>query len=93
MIGKISKGAGFKGCVNYVLGKSDARLLVAEGVLEDSIQSITDCFQAQRMMKPDIRQPVGHISLSYAPEDARKSGKGVYAENGNQRYPVYHCPA
>ena len=70
MIGKISKGAGFKGCVNYVLGKSDARLLVAEGVLEDSIQSITDCFQAQRMMKPDIRQPVGHISLSYAPEDA-----------------------
>ena len=63
MIGKISKGAGFKGCVNYVLGKPDARLLAAEGVLTDSIQSITDCFQAQRMMKPNIRQPVGHISL------------------------------
>lgn len=70
MIGKISKGAGFKGCVNYVLGKPEARLLVAEGVLTDSIQTITDCFQAQRMMKPNIRQPVGHISLSYAPEDA-----------------------
>lgn len=70
MIGKISKGAGFKGCVNYVLGKPGARLLVAEGVLTDSIQCITDCFQAQRMMKPNIRQPVGHISLSYAPEDA-----------------------
>ena len=70
MIGKISKGAGFKGCVNYVLGKPEARLLAAEGVLTDSIQTITDCFQAQRMMKPNIRQPVGHISLSYAPEDA-----------------------
>lgn len=70
MIGKISKGARFKGCVNYVLGKPDARLLVAEGVLTDSIQNITDCFQAQCMMKPNIRQPVGHISLSYAPEDA-----------------------
>ncbi|MBD9146431.1 MAG: mobilization protein [Bacteroides clarus] len=70
MIGKISKGAGFRGCVNYVLGKPDARLLAAEGVLTDSIQSITDCFQAQRMMKPNICQPVGHISLSYAPEDA-----------------------
>ena len=70
MIGKISKGAGFKGCINYVLGKPDAKLLVAEGVLADSIQSITDCFQVQRMMKPNIRQPVGHISLSYAPEDA-----------------------
>ena len=31
MIGKISKGTGFKGCVNYVLGKPDARLLTAEG--------------------------------------------------------------
>ena len=70
MIGKISKGTGFKGCVNYVLGKPDARLLTAEGVLTDSIQTITDCFQTQRMMKPNIRQPVGHISLSYAPEDA-----------------------
>ena len=69
MIGKISKGTGFKGCVNYVLGKPDARLLTAEGVLTDSIQTITDCFQTQRMMKPNIRQPVGHISLSYAPED------------------------
>lgn len=37
MIGKISKGAGFKGCVNYVLGKQEARLLAAEGVLTDSI--------------------------------------------------------
>ncbi len=70
MIGKISKGAGFRGCVNYVLGKPDAKLLTAEGVLTDSIQTITDCFQSQRMMKPHIRQPVGHISLSYAPEDA-----------------------
>ena len=50
MIGKISKGTGFKGCVNYVLGKPDARLLTAEGVLTDSIQTITDCFQTQRMM-------------------------------------------
>ena len=72
MIGKISKGAGFRGCVNYVLGKPDAKLLAAEGVLTDSIQTITDCFQSQRMMKPHIRQPVGHISLSYAPEDASR---------------------
>ena len=36
MIGKISKGAGFRGCINYVLGKPDAKLLAAEGVLTDS---------------------------------------------------------
>ncbi len=33
MIGKIKKGSGFKGCVNYVLGKEQAALLHAEGVL------------------------------------------------------------
>ena len=32
MIGKIKKGSGFKGCVNYVLGKEQAALLHAEGV-------------------------------------------------------------
>ena len=29
MIGKIKKGSGFKGCVNYVLGKEQAALLHA----------------------------------------------------------------
>ena len=28
MIGKIKKGSGFKGCVNYVLGKEQAVLLL-----------------------------------------------------------------
>ena len=36
MIGKIKKGSGFKGCVNYVLGKEQAALLHAEGVLAES---------------------------------------------------------
>ena len=30
MIGKIKKGSGFKGCVNYVLGKEQAVLLHAD---------------------------------------------------------------
>ena len=37
MIGKIKKGSGFKGCVNYVLGKEQAALLHAEGVLAEYI--------------------------------------------------------
>ena len=36
MIGKIKKGSGFKGCVNYVLSKEQAALLHAEGVLTES---------------------------------------------------------
>ena len=40
MIGKIKKGSGFKGCVNYVLGKEQAALLHAEGVLAESNRDI-----------------------------------------------------
>ena len=40
MIGKIKKGSGFKGCVNYVLGKEQAALLHAEGVLTESNRDI-----------------------------------------------------
>ena len=40
MIGKIRKGSGFKGCVDYVLGKQQAVLLHADGVLAESRQDI-----------------------------------------------------
>ena len=40
MIGKIKKGSGFKGCVNYVLGKEQAVLLHADGVLTESRSDI-----------------------------------------------------
>ena len=49
MIGKITKGSSFRGCISYVLGKQDARLLEAEGVLADGIPAVVAGFQAQRM--------------------------------------------
>jgi len=69
MIGKITKGAAFKGCVRYVTDKRDAKLLAAEGVLLQDRNSIIRSFITQAMMKPDIKHPVGHISLSYSPDD------------------------
>ena len=36
MIGKIKREADLKGCVNYVLGKEQAVLLHADGVLTES---------------------------------------------------------
>ncbi len=69
MIGKITKGAAFKGCVRYVADKQDAKLLAADGVLLQDGGSIIRSFITQAMMKPDIKHPVGHISLSYSPDD------------------------
>ena len=72
MIGKIKKGSGFKGCVNYVLGKEQAALLHADGVLTESRGDIIRSFCMQTGMNPDLKKPVGHIALSYSAVDAPK---------------------
>ena len=72
MIGKIKKGSGFKGCVNYVLGKEQAVLLHADGVLTESRSDIIRSFCMQTGMNPDLKKPVGHIALSYSAVDAPK---------------------
>ena len=72
MIGKIKKGSGFKGCVNYVLGKEQATLLHADGVLTESKEDIIRSFCMQTGMNPDLKKPVGHIALSYSAVDVPK---------------------
>lgn len=68
MIAKNIKGKSFKGCVSYVMNDT-AKLLDAEGVLASSKQDIIRSFAMQRSGRKEIKQPVGHIPLSFAPED------------------------
>lgn len=77
MIGKVMKRAAFKGCVNYVLGKDQAKLISADGVLLGNANNIIQSFNTQRLMKPNIKHPVGHISLSYSPDDEKKLTDGA----------------
>jgi len=69
MIGKIVKGRSFKGCISYVLGSKDAKLLASEGVLETDIKSIINSFYMQSLMNPNLSKSVGHIPLAFSPED------------------------
>lgn len=76
MIGKISSGSDFAGCVGYALADKakdkEARLLYSEGVLDDTPQSIVEGFECQRRMNHRVEKWVGHISLSYSPEDSAR---------------------
>lgn len=72
MIGKVIKGKSFKGCVSYVMGKNDAKLLDSEGVLKTDTESIIDSFYLQSLMNPNLTKSVGHIPLSYSKEDKEK---------------------
>ncbi|KAA6331107.1 hypothetical protein EZS27_020260 [termite gut metagenome] len=72
MIGKIIKGRSFKGCISYVLGKEEAKLLDSEGVLLNDTKSIINSFYMQSLMNPKLAKSVGHIPLAYSKEDASK---------------------
>jgi len=69
MIGKIKKGKSFGGCIRYVMGKDNVEIIDSDGVLLENIREITASFNYQRELNPKIKQPVGHIALSFKPED------------------------
>jgi Relaxase/Mobilisation nuclease domain len=73
MIGKISKpGKSFGGCIEYNVLRKEAAILYADGVRIDKIaHTITD-FNMQRKMNPGLGQAVGHIALSWSPNDKDK---------------------
>ena len=69
MIGKLKKGSLFAGCIRYVTGKDEAKILASDGVLLGTNAEMTQSFELQRQLNPRIKKPVGHIALSFKPED------------------------
>lgn len=72
MIAKIVQGRGFRGAVNYVLDKNNARLLCAEGVRLKDRSSIIQSFITQSKLKPKISKPLAHISLDFSAQDKNR---------------------
>ena len=68
MIGKITKGSEFAGCVAYVLREDKARLLASEGV-SGTPEEMAVQFELQTLLNDKVKNTVGHISLSFSPED------------------------
>jgi hypothetical protein len=70
MMAKITQGSGFRGVVNYVMDKPDARLIGAEETirLRDK-NSIIESFMMQAGQKPSVKKPVEHISLDFSVQD------------------------
>lgn len=72
MIGKIVKGRSFKGCISYVLDGKEAKILASEGVLETDTKSIINSFYMQSLLNPKLSKCVGHIPLSFSPDDKKR---------------------
>ena len=69
MIGKLKKGSSFAGCIRYVTGKDEAKIIASDGVLLGKNTEMAQSFELQRQLNPSIKKPVGHIALSFKPED------------------------
>lgn len=79
MIGKIMKRTSFYGCVRYVVSKEGARVLDADGIIVGTVREMAADFEFQRQQNPGISKPVGHIALSFKPEDKKKLTDGMMA--------------
>ena len=71
MIGKVISGGSFGGTVGYVM-KEQSRVLEARGVEPPGAREMVEDFEDQARLNPRLKQNVGHISLSFSPEDAPK---------------------
>ena len=79
---KIRSGQGFAGLVDYAndIKNKKADIIASEGVDLTSNKSITASFSLQAKSRPTLKNFVGHISLSFAPEDKPKLSDKLMAD-------------
>lgn len=91
MFAKISKGGGFRGCVDYVTRKKKDRpdgtpcdewRLIDSGEMggEEDREDIIRSFEDNQALNPRVRNAVGHISLNFAAEDRDRLDDDTMAE-------------
>ena len=82
MIAKIHSGQGFAGLVDYAndIRNKKADIIASEGVDLTSNKTITASFSLQAKSRPSLKNFVGHISLSFSPEDAPKLTNRLMAD-------------
>ena len=101
MIGKIRKGRSFGGCIRYVTQKDDAKIIASEGVLLGTAEEMARSFRWQCLLNPDVAKPVGHIALSFKPEDAprltdafmARLAEGIPGTDGDTEHAVHRGEA
>lgn len=77
MVGKIKEGKSFGGGVAYNLNREKATVLYSEGARSLNTSTITQDFNMQRKMNPKLKNAVGHIILSWSPNDKDKINSDI----------------
>lgn len=74
MMAKIRSGQGFAGLVDYAndIKNKETNIIASDGVDLTSNKSIVASFNLQAKSRPSLKNFVGHVSLSFAPDDTPK---------------------
>lgn len=82
MIALLSKGSGFGGLVNYAndIEHKQTNIIASDGVSLKNNKTITASFKAQARSNPKVKEYVGHVSLSFSPEDTRRMSDSLVRE-------------
>jgi len=72
MIAKVITGKSFGGCVRYLLEREKSFVLDSAGVRDYDIKATIADLNAQRKMRPQLGNAVGHTVLSWSNEDGNK---------------------
>ncbi len=74
MIGKITQGSNFQGCINYLLGKDKAEIIGGSLMFSTALE-FGEEFRVMQNLTPAISKPVFHISISLNPQESLSRGQ------------------
>ena len=66
MIAKQTKGKGFRGALNDLLGKEEAQI-IGGNMLGQTPETLSQEFKMSRQLRPNLERVVYHASLSLPP--------------------------
>ena len=66
------------------MDKPEAKILFAEGVRMQNVTTLTNDFNLQRKMRPELGKSVGHLVLSWSKEDLPKLTYSVMLEHAKE---------
>jgi type IV secretory pathway VirD2 relaxase len=84
MIGKPITGRSFGGCIRYLVERQEAKILFAEGVRMQNASTLTQDFNLQRKMRPELAKAVGHLVLSWSKDDLSKLSDQIMVERAEE---------
>lgn len=70
MTAKILMRQSFSRTTNYVFKDGRSEVIASRGIMDTDPLSAASSFNIQAMLHPGVRRPVGHICISFHPDDA-----------------------